>query len=134
MHWWAAPQIGEIVWARFPEAGQDYPAAKPRPVLVLRVFRVRNGYSVLVSYGTSQKTGKLYPGEFLVENTGDDNWRLTGLQLPTKFDLSRLEELPYMDKWFIPPPHAPFGNSPRMGVLHATHLRDAKAVWDRVNR
>jgi hypothetical protein len=134
VHWWAAPKIGEIVWARFPEAGQDYPAAKPRPVLVIEVSRVRHGYSVLVSYGTSQKTDKLYPGEFLVENTSDDNGRLTGLQFPTKFDLSRLEELPYMDKWFTPPPHKPFGNSPKLGVLTPMSVHEVQAAWKRVNR
>ncbi len=70
LHWWPAPGAGDIVWCHFPLDRGIESGPKPRPALVVKVFDddvLR--YSVLIAYGTSQKTNRLSAGEFLVAPT-----------------------------------------------------------------
>ena len=53
---------------------------------------------------------------------------LAGLSFDTKFDLSRVIELPFSTRWFAVPPGAPHGQSPKMGLLHPTAMRRAAAA------
>jgi len=118
------------MWCRFPEDLRLTPGHKPRPALVLTVFDDEAPeYRVRVVYGTSQKTDRLYAGEFRIADTDGDAYRLSGLSYTTKFNLKRSVELPYNDEWFGVPPGAPRGQVPRLGVLHPSLLPRVQAAW-----
>ena len=38
--------------------------------------------------------------------------------------------IPFNDQWFKPPPHAPFGQTPKLGVLHPSLMRRVQAAWE----
>lgn len=127
---WPAPEAGQIVWCRFPYEAATKPGRKPRPTLILRVLDDEAPvYRVLVAYGTSQKTRTLHSGEFRITPEDREAYQLAGLCYPTKFNLALNLELPYTDTWFSPPPNAPFGQTPKLGVLHANLYRRAAAAW-----
>lgn len=86
--------------------------------------------AVRVAYGTSQKTDRLYPGEFVIEPTDGLAFAAAGLSYPTKFDLNRAIALPYSEEWFDVAPGAPFGQHPKMGVLHPSLMRRARAAFE----
>lgn len=133
--WWPSPAAGDIVWCHFPEDKRLNPGPKPRPALVVKVFDDHAPrYYVLVTYGTSQKTSQLRSGEFLISNTEAAAYRLAGLSYPTKFNFRNLVELPFNDLWFKPPPHAPHGQIPKLGVLHPSLMRRVQAAWDAAQR
>ena len=48
-----------------------------------------------MAYGTSQNVGELYPGEFAITQVDREAFLLAGLSFDTKFDLSRVIELPF---------------------------------------
>lgn len=128
--WWPEPQAGEIVWCRFPDTPVLQPTPKPRPALLLTVFDDdAREFRVLAAYGTSQKTNRLYAGEFAITPKDGAAFQLSGLSFPTKFNLRKTIELPYSTPWFDVPPAAPFGNSPQLGVLHPNLMRRASAAW-----
>lgn len=108
------PASGDILWCRFPQK-LGIPGPKPRPALVLNV--IPNEHAVLVVYGTSQKISRIYPGEFII---GPDlgGWEVSGLQVETKFDLSRSVTVPFTADWFDVAPGI-FRKSPppKMGVI-----------------
>lgn len=127
---WPAPDVGQVVWCRFPELPALKPGRKPRPALVLRVFDDDAPvYRALIAYGTSQRTAKLYAGEFRLEPADGEAYRLAGLSCTTKFNLAAHVELPYTDTWFAPPPGAPHGQVPKLGVLHSSVYRRVEAAW-----
>ena len=127
---WAAPDAGQIVWCRFPEDQRFQPSPKPRPALILTVFDDEDpDFRVLVAYGTSQKTERLYAGEFRITPAEAEAYALAGLSFPTKFNLKAAVELPYDTTWFAVPPAAPFGQTPKLGVLHPSLHRRAAAAW-----
>ncbi|MCP1438679.1 hypothetical protein J3D56_002115 [Erwinia persicina] len=115
------PTVGSIVWVKFPHAvGQPGPYA--RPAIVKEVSP--QYHRVKVVFGTSKKTEKLYPTEFVIKKT-DPDYLQTGLSYDTKFDVSRVANIPYDDDWFdIPksrkgkPPFA----SPVIGILPASYI------------
>jgi hypothetical protein len=128
--WWPEPQAGVIVWCRFPDTPALQPGPKPRPALVLVVFDDEAPqFRVRVTYGTSQKVERLYAGEFRIAPEDGAAFRLSGLSFATKFNLSKVVELPYSTPWFDVPPAAPFGQTPQLGVLHANLMRRATAAW-----
>ncbi len=130
MRWRSEPQAGDIMWCRFSEDLRLTPGRKPRPALVLTVFDdAAPEYRVRVVYGTSQKTDRLYAGEFRIAVTDGDAYRLSGLSYTTKFNLKRSVELPYNEEWFGVPPGAPHGQVPRLGVLHPSLLPRVQAAW-----
>jgi hypothetical protein len=96
---------------------------------VLQVGSVDGEPYVRVAYGTSQKTDRLHAGEFLVSSQDGAAYAVSGLAYPTKFDLRRAIELPYTDTWFGVPPRAPFGQTPKLGLLHPALMRRAKAAF-----
>jgi hypothetical protein len=130
LNFFSPPEPGDIVYCRFPHKGIPGPAPKPRPALVLAVGEVESEPFVQVAYGTSQHTDRLHSGEFLIAPTDGDAYALSGLSYPTKFDLRNCKELPYNEEWFRVPPHAPYGQTPKLGVLHPTLMRRAKAAFD----
>jgi len=83
-----------------------------------------------VAYGTSQKTHRLYRGEFrITKGEHPAAYTSAGLSYDTKFDLSKTLELPYNDDYFSVPPHAPHGQNPKLGTLHPSMVRIAAAAF-----
>ncbi|HEY6720168.1 MAG TPA: hypothetical protein VI363_00900 [Burkholderiales bacterium] len=129
-----APQAGDIVWCRFPHRGVFVPGPKPRPALVIDTGRLADEPAVEVVYGTSRKLDRLYPGEFPVVQEDGDAFAASGLSYPTKFETARSVFLPYNDEWFSVPAGAPYGQIPKLGVLHPSLVRRAKAAFDAASR
>lgn len=88
-----------------------------------------------VAYGTSQKTDRLYSGEFRITK-GEHRaaYASAGLSFDTKFDLRKTLELPYNDDYLSVPPHAPNGQIPKLGTLHPSMVRIAAAAFAAVDR
>jgi hypothetical protein len=128
--WFSAPSPGDIVWCRFPQGRLRGPAPKSRPALVLRVGEGSGQTVVEVAYGTSQKVDTLFAGEFAITPADRAAYEAAGLSYPTKFDLGETFELDYNDMWFAVPPGAPHGQTPKLGVLHPSLVRRAKAAFD----
>lgn len=83
-----------------------------------------------VAYGTSQKTDRLYPGEFRIAKTEHPAaYASAGLSYDTKFDLGNVLELPFNTAYFSVPPHAPYGQIPKLGVLHPSMVRVAATAF-----
>jgi hypothetical protein len=127
--WYDAPAPGDIVWCRFPQDGVPGPGPKARPALVLSVGETDSHAVVIVAYGTSQKTDDLHAGEFAILPANAAGYTAAGLSYPTKFNLGRTFELDYNDVWFSVPPGAPRGQTPKLGVLHASVMRGAQAAY-----
>jgi len=129
MRWWPEPVAGDIVWCHFPE--HIHPKPKPRPALILTTQEDDEGQLfVTVAYGTSQKTNRLYGGEFRIAKTDHPAaYASAGLSYDTKFDLKSALELPFNDDWFSVPPHAPHGQTPKLGTLHPSMVRIAAAGY-----
>jgi hypothetical protein len=128
--WFPAPRPGDIVWCRFPEDKLSAPGPKARPALVLRVGEDAGHPVVEVAYGTSQKVDTLYSGEFAIAPADRAAYEAAGLSDPTKFNLRETFELDFNDEWFAVPPGAPHGQTPKLGVLHPSLMRRAKAAFD----
>jgi hypothetical protein len=133
-HWFKPPQPGDIVWCRFPQNHMPGPGPKPRPALVLAVGESGSNPVVRVAYGTSQKTDQLHTGEFAILPAQADAFAESGLSYPTKFNLGKTFELDYNDIWFGVPPHAPYGQIPKLGILHPSLLRRAMAAHTAATR
>ncbi|MFM7570394.1 MAG: hypothetical protein ACKO8O_17060 [Betaproteobacteria bacterium] len=87
-------------------------------------------FFVSVAYGTSQRTDRLYRGEFrITKGEQPAAYASAGLSYDTKFDLSKVLELPYNDDCFSVPPHAPHGQNPKLGTLHPSMVRTAAAAF-----
>lgn len=123
------PKPGDIVWCRFPEEGDLKPAPKSRPALVLSVGVIGEETAVVIAYGTSQKVDRLYGGEFVIVPGDGAAFLTSGLSYPTKFNLARRVELPYNERWFTVPPGAPFGQQPKLGLLHPSLMARAEAAF-----
>lgn len=129
MRWWAPPTAGDIVWCHFPD--HVHPKPKARPGLIVETKEDAAGQIfVTVAYGTSQTTDRLYRGEFLIAQSEHPSaYRSAGLSFDTKFDLGNRLELPFNDDYFSVPPHAPHGQSPKLGILHPSMVRIAGAAF-----
>ena len=124
------PGAGDIVWCRFPHRGFSVPGPKPRPALVVDIGHLRGEPAAKVVYGTSRKLDRLYPGEFAITPQDGELFVVAGLDRPTKFDMTRPVFLPYTDEWFAVPPGAPYGQTPKLGILHPGLVRRAKAAFN----
>lgn len=129
MGWYLEPIAGEIVWCHFPD--NVHPKPKARPALILASKEDDDGeIFVTVAYGTSQKTQRLYRGEFLIAKAQNPiAYRSAGLSYDTKFNLTNAIELPFNAQYFSVPPHAPFGQNPKMGTLHPSMVRIAAVAY-----
>ncbi|MDX7489832.1 MULTISPECIES: type II toxin-antitoxin system PemK/MazF family toxin [Serratia] len=117
------PEPGDIVWCLYPELPRNpgQPGPKPRPALILKVSEA--DHEVMVVYGTSQKTHRIYPTEFVLKKV-DPGFALSGLAYDTKFDMSVRIDLPYDSDWFdlAPIKNGNATTSPVMGALHPTYM------------
>ena len=128
---WRPPAAGDIVWCRFPQAPGLDPGLKPRPALVLAVMTHEDGVVVHVAYGTSQRVDQLKAGEFAcLKSSNADAFAMAGLSFDTKFDFKAMVELPWTEDFFKVPPRAPHGQTPKLGTLHPSLMRAAKAAYD----
>ncbi len=126
--WWPEPAAGDIVWCRFPmPLGVEL---KPRPILIVTVFEDHAPqFEVAAAFGTSQRTDKLFAGEFLIRQALHPHaYALARLSLDTKFNMCRIAVLPYSDEWFDIAPGAPLGHDPKLGTLHSSMLRTVAAA------
>ncbi len=88
------------------------------------------GIFVSGAYGTSQRTDRLYRGELRITKSEHPSaYASVGLSYDTKFDLSKMLELPYNDDHFSVPPHAPHGQTRKLGTLHPSRVRIAAAAF-----
>jgi hypothetical protein len=89
---------------------------------------------VCVAYGTSQKTDRLYSGEFKISKSEHPAaYASAGLSYDTKFDLKNILELPFNDAYFSVPPHAPHGQTPKLGTLHPSRVQIAASAYAVLN-
>jgi hypothetical protein len=127
--WWPKPEAGDIVWCHFPYLPATEPGPKPRPALLIRLIEHNAQYRVLVAYGTSQKTNTLRSGEFLIRQDGSAAFKISGLSFDTKFSFVHMLELDYSDQWFKVPPTSPYGQTPKIGTLHAIYSKAAHTAY-----
>lgn len=129
MRWWPEPTAGEIVWCHFPD--NIHPKPKPRPGLIISTkVDDEENFFVSVAYGTSQKTNRLYIGEFLISKRDHSAaYASAGLSYDTKFNLKRILELPFNEDYFSVPPLAPYGQIPKQGILHPSMVKIAAAAF-----
>ena len=128
---WPPPAPGDIVWCHFPELPQAEPGHKPRPALVVDVEERTDGVAVRVVYGTSQRVDRLKAGEFAIsQQRHAAAYKLAGLSYDTKFDFKAAVVLPWDERFFKVPPRPQSGQTPRLGTLHPTLMRAAKAAHD----
>lgn len=116
---WEVPELGDIVWCRFPQRPRDVPGPKSRPALVLAVNEHEFETIVTVAYGTSQKLDRLTAGEFAIRKAQNKAaYEMAGLSYDTKFNLRNRVELPWDDTFFTVPPNPTHGQTPKLGSLH----------------
>lgn len=123
-HYHPLPAPGDIIWCKFPQHEDlGHPGPKARPGLILNVFA--DIHAVLIVYGTSQ-VNHIYQGEFVI----DSQLETAGLSRPTKFDLNRLQKLPFNTDWFDAAPgveiNAPL---PKMGIIPPVFVALMRAAW-----
>ena len=126
IHWWPEPTAGDIVWCFYPT-----PEPKFRPALVLAVFDENAPkFEVKVAYGTSQKTDRLFAGEFVIQKEKQQAaYAAAGLSYTTKFNFNRTRVLPFNSDFFTAPPNPRFGNTPKLGLLHPSMMATAEAAY-----
>lgn len=136
-HWWSCPAVGEIVWCLWPNKGsRSLPGPKPRPCLILELDAANPAEPLVrVAYGRSQKLQQLHSGEFAItQHHHPQAYKAAGLSYDTKFHMGQTAWLPYNDLAFDVAPGAPFGQTPRLGLLHPSIMRAAQAAhsaaWD----
>jgi hypothetical protein len=127
--WWPKPEAGDLVWCHFPHLPMLDPGPKPRPALVFQVTERKPHFRVTVAYGTSRKTTSLRRGEFLMRKDSSAAFKVSGLSFETKFSFAEMVEIDYSDMWFKVPPHAPCGQIPKVGILHAAYAKAAQAAY-----
>ena len=114
------PAEGDILLAKFPQVENlGSPGPKPRPAVVLSISVTDN--AVIVAYGTSVRTDKLFSGEFVLDPS-DPGFSLSGLSYRTKFDLNRVVRLPFDSDWFTPVSSVYVSSPlPKIGTLHPSY-------------
>ena len=132
------PELGDILWCRFPEVEGIRPGPKPRPCIVVWVSDVPppgNPFRIRVVYGTSSFRGAPRPTEFDIDPlVHAAAYRQAGLSEPTRFNLLKTVVVNYDDMFFTLAPNGkglPHGPTPRLGTLHPSRyraLQDANAA------
>lgn len=126
---WKAPAPGDLVWCHSPELPELEPGPKPRPALILSVAVHEDGIAVLVVYGTSKRVQHLKVGEFAISRAKTpDAYKLASLAYDTKFDFKVTVQLPWTAAFFKVPPQPRYGQTPKLGTLHPSLMRAAKAA------
>jgi len=121
-----APEVGDIVWCRFPQHESLKPGPKPRPAIVLAIMDDASPVRVRVVYGTSRKLTPVTPGTLVIREEQKSAFAQAGLSYSTKFDFNKVVILPYNTLWFdlAPKGGALVAASPKLGSLHASLMAD----------
>lgn len=121
---WPAPNLGDIVWCRFPNRDPADPTLKSRPALVVSVMDNAAPVRVRVAYGTTQRPIPYGRGEFLVQAPAHQ--LQAGLVSVTKFSMLNVVVLDWAAPWFgpAPLPGGLHGSTPVMGTLAAELVRE----------
>lgn len=134
-----APDVGDILWCRFPEIESIKPAVKPRPCLVTWVSDPSgddSSYRIRVVYGTSRLRGAAREWEFDIDPIANPvAAKQAGLSWPTRFDFSKAVVVNYDDMYFAPAPggpRLPAATSPRLGTLHPSCFAAARRAHEAV--
>ena len=122
------------MWCLFPLRGIPGAGPKARPALVTAVGQADNRPTAFVAYGTSRKIDQLFPGEFSIMSFEHPAFDAAGLTGSTKFDLARIFELDFNDFWFAIAPGAPYGQTPKLGILHPSLVRRAESAYRAATR
>lgn len=126
---WSAPEDGDFLWCNFPHLPSIEPGPKPRPVLLLQVRTFEGGLMLLVVPGTTQGMHKIYPGEAAIYAEDKAAFNNAGLAFDTKFQFANAVVLPWNSLYFKAPSHHPFGNTPKLGALHPTKVREFSVAY-----
>jgi len=130
---WQPPMVGDFVWCWFPEAPDTSPGPKARPALVVGVEIRDDGVVVKAVYGTSQRVDRLKVGEFsMVRSRHPVAFALSGLAYDTKFDFKVVVDLPWSEEFFNVSPRPTYGQTPKLGTLHPSLLRQVQAAYEGV--
>jgi len=79
-------------------------------------------YRVRMCFATSNRA-RLYPHEFeITRQHHPQEFDSAGLSDDTKFDLLQEKLLPFDSDWFAVPKFPLFGQTPKLGVLHALSM------------
>ena len=81
-----------------------------------------------------KKVNQLYAGEFAITPTDGAAYAVAGLSFATKFYLGATHELDYNELWFAVPPGAPYGQSPKLGLLHPILMRRVSAAAKAISK
>lgn len=123
---WPLPEVGTILWCRFPEWPRNLPGPKPRPVLVMAVSE--KSRVVKVAYGTSQHLDHLYSGEFAIRKAQNCRaFLLSGLTHDTKFNLNDIVDLPWDKEFFVPT--SSINDNPQIGEVDDSLLPCISAAF-----
>ena len=127
---WSPPLDGDFVWCMFPELPDLQPGPKPRPALVIETIERVDGWQAVVVPGTSQHTTALHRAEVAIyKGKNPAAFAQVGLSFDTKFDFKAMLTLPWTERYFKVPPHAPHGQRPLIGTLHPTLMRAFAAAY-----
>ncbi len=114
------PNVGDIVWTKFPTNNGSLP--KARPALVVRSSPSRR--TLQVAYGTSKGLCNLHRREFAITKNSS-GFQQTGLSYSTKFDMGRLVDLPFTNEWFaVAQDRNGPKNTPVLGILPASSYKE----------
>jgi hypothetical protein len=94
--------------------------------MVVGVRKFEGGVVLQVAYGTTQRTTTLRAGEFLISK--DKNpvaIKQAGLAFDTKFDLNKVVELPWTERYFKTPPSPAYGQSPDCRIQRGAEIGPA---------
>ncbi len=132
------PELGDVLWCRFPEVEGIRPGPKPRPCIVVWVSDVPAAgapFRLRVVYGTSSFKGLPRSTEFDIDPAQHPAaYRQAGLSERTRFNLLKAVVVNYDDMFFALAPNGkgrPAGPTPRLGSLHPSRyraLQDANAA------
>lgn len=125
---------GDIVWCKFPQVEGISPGDKPRPALVVDVDDTRVPVRVRVAYGTSRNVARCGPGEFTIAPKNGSAFKASGFSVPTKFSFRKVVVLEYTELWFDLSPADPPGETPVLGMLHASLMARAGAAFSEIHR
>lgn len=124
------PELGDVLWCRFPEVEGIHPGPKPRPCIVTWISDdpgPGRPYRIRVTYGTSSFKALPRPTEFDIDPVAHPAaYRQAGLSEPTRFNLLKTVVINYDDLFFALAPNGkglPPGPTPRLGVLHPSRYR-----------
>lgn len=131
---WPTPCAGDIVWCRFPTQEGIGAGEKPRPALVVDVDASRTPVRLRVAYGTSKFPLRRGLGEFSIAPVDGSAFKASGLFVATRFSFRKAVVLDYTDRWFDLAPGDPVGETPVMGVLHASLLSRAETAFREIHR